>query len=128
MVCVPEINPLNSMEEKTRIESAVQHLKEYFETRWDLFVLNSSERASDIVSSIAAVLLIAVSLLFVLLFLSIGAAIWIGHSYGDSSIGFLIVALFYLMIGIVLYIFRRSLIKIPVINKFLNALYRDEEN
>ena len=116
------------MEEKTRTESVVQHLNDYFETRWKLFVLNTSDKASDIISSIASVLLIAFSMMFVLLFLSIGTALWIGQSNGSTSIGFLYVGLFYLIVSIVLFIFRHSLIKIPVINKILNAIYSNEKN
>lgn len=116
------------MEEKTRIESALKHLNDYFETRWKLFILNSSDKASDIISSIASVFLIALSMMFVLLFLSISTALWIGYSYGNTSLGFLYVGLFYLVVTIILFIFRHALIKIPVINKLLNAIYSDEKD
>ena len=116
------------MEEKNKIESVVQHLNDYFETRWKLFVLNSSDKASDILSSIASVFLIALSMMFVLLFLSISSALWIGHSLGNTSIGFLYVGLFYLVVTILLFFFRHTLIKIPVINKLLNSIYSDEKD
>ena len=116
------------MEEKNRLESVIEHLNAYFEARWNLFVLNTSDRASDIISSLASVVLIALSMAFVLLFLSIGAALWIGNSYGNISIGFLYVGLFYLFVSILLIIFRRSFIKIPVINKLLSAFYSNEND
>ena len=116
------------MEEKTRSESVVQHLNDYFETRWKLFVLNTSEKTSDIISSVASVFLISISMMFVLLFLSISTALWIGQSYSNTSVGFLFVALFYFIVSIVLFIFRHTLIKIPVINKILNAIYSDEKD
>jgi hypothetical protein len=116
------------MEEPTRLDSAVQHLKNYFETRWNLLVLNASEKASDIISSIASVFLIALCMAFVLLFLSISTALWIGNSLENNSMGFLIVALFYLVIAIVLIFFKDKLIKVPVINKILTSIYNDGEN
>jgi len=116
------------MEEKSRIESVAQHLRQYFEAKWDLFILNTSDKASGIVSSIASVLLIAVSMIFVLLFLSIGAALWIGHSYGETSLGFLFVGIFYLVVTIVLFALRKNLIKLPVVNKILNALHTNERD
>ena len=67
-------------------------------------------------------------MIFVLLFLSIGAAIWIGSTYNDYSNGFLYVGLFYLVVSIILYVFRNSLIKVPVINKFLEVLYHAEKD
>jgi hypothetical protein len=116
------------MEENSRIESIAQNLRQYFETRWNLFILNTSDKASGIISSIASIVLIAVSMIFVLLFLSIGAALWIGHSYNDSSVGFLYVGIFYLVVSIVLFAFRHSLIKLPVINSMLNKLHGDERD
>jgi hypothetical protein len=119
---------IEPMEEKSRIESMAGHIRTYLETQWELFILNTSDKASGIISSIASVALIAVSMIFVLLFLSIGAAIWIGHSYGDSSVGFLYIGLFYLLVTIVLFAFRKSLIKLPVINSILNALHTNERD
>ena len=116
------------MEEKNRTDSIIQHLNNYFETRWKLFVLNASDKASDIISSMASVILISITTMFVLLFLSVSTALWIGNNYENYSVGFLIVGLFYFLITIVLFIFRHALIKIPVINKLLNAIYNDEKD
>lgn len=116
------------MEEKSRIEGIAGHVRAYLETRLNLFILNTSDKASGIISSIASVMLIAVCALFVLLFLSIGAALWIGQAFGDSSMGFLIIGLFYLVVSIILYSFRENLIRIPVINGFLNAIYNNDDD
>jgi hypothetical protein len=116
------------MEEKTRMESAIQNLRDYMETRWNLFILNTSDKASGLVSSIASILLIAISMLFVLLFLSIGAALWIGQAYGQTSMGFLFIGLFYLVVSIILYASRHTLIKMPVVNKIVNTLYADDKD
>ena len=115
------------MEEKSQ-ESFFQHLNSYVETRWNLFILKTSDKISDIVTSIISSLLILLLMVFVLLFLSVSAAIWIGQSYGDLSIGFFFVGLFYLLIAIVIYLLRKTFIKLPVINKLLNAFYSDEKN
>ena len=73
-------------------------------------------------------ILISITTMFVLLFLSVSTALWIGNNYENYSVGFLIVGLFYFLITIVLFIFRHALIKIPVINKLLNAIYNDEKD
>jgi len=116
------------MEEKNRVESIGQNLLKYVETKWNLMLLETSDKASTLISSIASVLLMTVSMIFVLLFLSVGAAIWIGRAYADSSMGFLIVGLFYLVVSIVLYAMRNTLIKIPVINKMLNSFHANNED
>ncbi len=116
------------MDEKINVESILKHLNDYFETRLELFLLNSSEKASVFISSIATFFLIMLTMMFVLLFLSIGSALWIGQSIGNISTGFLYVGLFYLIVSIILFIFRNSLIKIPVMNKLLSIIYSDEKN
>ena len=116
------------MEEKSKTESVLQHLNTYLETRWNLFVLSTSDKVSDIVSTFAAALLIALSIIFVLFFLSISAALWIGQSYGDFSIGFLYVGLFYLILTIVIFIFRKMLFKVPIVNMLIRTFYSDDEN
>lgn len=116
------------MEEKSRIESVFSHINNYLEARWKLLILNTSDKASDLISSLASVLLITLTMIFVLFFLSVSVALMIGRSYGDYSTGFFYVGLFYLVISIILFIFRKTFIKIPVINKFLSAIYTDEKN
>jgi hypothetical protein len=113
-------------EERNRIESLAHNLRHYIDTRWNLLVLNTSDKASNIISSVASILLMAVSMIFVLLFLSIGAALWIGRSVNDSSVGFLYVGIFYLIVAAVLYALRKKLIKIPVMNKLITAMHANE--
>jgi len=116
------------MEEKKSIDTVIKHLTEYFEVRWKLFLLNSSDKASDLISSVASVFLVVLTMMFVLLFLSISTALWIGNSYGSTSFGFLVVGLFYFVVSVLLFVFRNSLIKTPIINKFLSAIYSDEKD
>jgi hypothetical protein len=91
-------------------------------------VLETADKASSTISKMASFAIIAVSMIFVLLFLSIGAAIWIGHAYGETSMGFLIIGLFYLLVTLVIYVGRNTIIKVPVVNSILNAIYSDEKN
>jgi hypothetical protein len=116
------------MEEKAKIETIIQDVRHYIETRMKILLLDTTDKASSTISSIASMLLLAVSLIFVLLFLSIGAALWIGNSFGETSMGFLIIGLFYLVVGIILYAGRKSIIKTPVANSMLNSFYSDENN
>lgn len=115
-------------EDKNKFESIVQHFREYLEIKWKILVLDSSDKASSIASSLVSIILISAMMLFVILFLSIGAAFWIGDLYGSTSTGFLYVGLFYLVVSIILIVFKDALIKTPVSNKLLQALSRDEKD
>jgi len=116
------------MEAQSKVRSITEHVRHYLETRSKLFMLNTADKASSIVSSIVTYAVLFVVMTFVLIFLSIGAALWIGHAYGETSMGFLFVGLFYLLIMLILFAARKSLIKIPVMNSFLTAVFEDEKD
>jgi len=114
--------------EENRIDSAASSVRQYIEAKWNLFLLNTSDKAATTVSSIASILLMTICILFVLFFVSVGVALMIGRAVDNSSVGFLIVGLFYLILSAVLYFARNTLIKIPVVNKLLHAFHADYED
>ena len=116
------------MEAQSKVTTIFQNVRHYVETKSKLMLLETADKASSTISTIASFAIIAIAMVFVLLFLSIGAAIWIGHSFGETSMGFLIIGLFYLVVTLVIYFGRNSIIKIPVINSILNSIYSDEKN
>ena len=114
------------MEEEYSLKKTADHIKQYAEAKMDLFRLEISDRIANTVSSLSSIILIAILSLFIFMFLSIGAAMWINKIYDDSSMGFFIVGGFYLLLTVILYVFRENLIKVPVINILLSKLYPDE--
>ena len=48
------------------------------------------------------------------IFFNIGMALWLGDLLGEVYYGFFIVAVFYLVVGVILYFFLRKWIKGPV--------------
>ena len=116
------------MEEKNSLEKTTEHLKNYAEAKIDLIRLDLSDKIVSTVSSISSIMLIGLISIFILLFLSIGAALWITEYFDQASMGFFIVAGFYLVVVIILYITRESLVKVPMINLLLNKFHSDEED
>ena len=108
---------------KDRANDWLGHTTDYLETRWNLGVLDASEKAAGVVSSMAAALIVGVVGTFTLLFASLGAALLIGNSLNSLAAGCFIVALFYAVVGSVLYVVRDGFIKIPVINSFIKRFY-----
>ncbi|MFN8290636.1 MAG: phage holin family protein [Chitinophagaceae bacterium] len=105
-----------------QLESLVTKAAELAETKLDIWKLKVSGKVSSAVSSliglIALVSLAAVSGIL----LSIGAAILIGQQTGNAAYGFLIMAGFYILCGLLLFIFRKAWIKDPVRHLLLNKL------
>jgi hypothetical protein len=111
------------MENKTTsIEELFYKLKEYGDTRLDLFKLKSINKASGFFSSVIMGLILVGILLLVLTFISVGAALLIGSLMGKAFYGFFIVALIYLIIGLILFSGRQKILKAPISNKLIKQL------
>lgn len=116
------------MEEKHKVEKLFADVKEYAETKLDLAALNIQDKSSEILASAASVVTLGIAVLFVLLFLSLGAALIIGHVAHNTSIGFFSVAGFYLIVFILLFVYRDKWIKIPVVNSILRKIHFHEND
>jgi hypothetical protein len=100
--------------ETDSIEGLFKKTGEYIETRVELVKYKAIDKSSDIVSSLAAsILLILVALIFIFM-ASVGAALWIGEMMGKNYYGFFIVAGFYVLVTLILYLARHSIIKNPI--------------
>lgn len=105
------------------IESLFGQSKEYIDNRLELLKLKVVDKASEVTSSlIFGAVLFVISFIFFIV-LNIGIALLIGDLIGKSYIGFLILAGFYAIVGLVLYLNKNKFFKTPVtkmiIGKFL---------
>ena len=101
---------------KTEMGSYLEHSDEYY--RLKIFKVLSKNT-----TAILKLFLIGTSSLFALLFLSFAACLWLSELMNSYFIGFIIVAGFYILLAIMLYIFREQLNK-PVLKK-LSKYYFD---
>ena len=110
---------------KTEIEDLVDHFKDYLNTGRELYMLKLLHRIFA-ASASALVWGIVIFLgLLVFLFISTGAALWVGSLIGNNYLGFFIVAGFYALIAAVIYIGREKLIKVPFENKLIDRILND---
>jgi hypothetical protein len=84
--------------------------------------LKSINKASGFFSSVIMGLILVGILLLVLTFISVGAALLIGSLMGKAFYGFFIVALIYLIIGLILFSGRQKILKAPISNKLIKQL------
>jgi Zn-dependent protease with chaperone function len=92
------------------------------ETKVEIFKLKAAHKVSLTISSIITILAIAFIAIMILLILSIGVAIFIGNRVGDVSFGFFIVGGFYLLVGLILFIFRKNLLSTPLSNLIIDKM------
>lgn len=112
------------MENKpTNIEELFQKLKEYADVRLNLFKLQGISKVSGLLSSAISFILIGVIFITFIVCLTIGLSLWIGDSLGKTYYGFFIVAGFYVIIGLILFLARGKILKAPISNKLIKELF-----
>jgi len=113
---------------KEKVETTYQHMIDYAEARWNLIALNISDKTANIVTSIAVGIILAVLGLFFLTFISIALALWLSYLIGSGALGFLLVAVLYGIFGAIVYANRNKWLFLPLMNKFLKKLYRNQDD
>jgi hypothetical protein len=81
-------------------------------------------KLSETVSSLISVIAIVILIVTAIIILSLGIAFWIGSEIGKTSYGFFIVGGFYVLVGFLVYVFRRQLIKTPLSNLIINKFIK----
>lgn len=98
----------------------------YAEARWNLGVLDFSEKAAKSVSNLASGLIIGIAGGLMIFFMSLSLAWYIGETLESMPLGFLIVGLIYGILGIILFVIREQFIKLPIINIFIRNFYYEK--
>ncbi|MCW3090365.1 MAG: hypothetical protein JWP81_1434 [Ferruginibacter sp.] len=103
------------MEQKpTTLGALFENAGDYLETRVDLIKLKAIDKASDVASSLVSGITMFLLILFAVILVNIGLALWIGELVGKSYLGFLIVAGLYMLIALLLHFFKDAWIKEPI--------------
>ncbi len=111
------------MENQTgTVESLIDRLRNYGETRLELIKLKAINKSSGFVSVLVTYLVLVIILICCFLFINIGIALLLGELLGKSYYGFFIVAALYGVTGVILYKLKDKWIKTPVINMMLKEL------
>ncbi len=91
-----------------KLDGLIEHLAGYFETRVELLKVEAKEEGVRLGSKLLLGLLIAFTVVFFLLLGSFATAYAIGEKLG-TSIGFVIVGGFYLLITVLLVVFKDAI-------------------
>ena len=105
------------------IKDVKKDFESYLEKRIDLFKLHLVEELSRFTAGFALKLGIMYLLLFVLLFISLAGALFLGELLGSYGWGFAIVAGFYLLLVLVFSFLRRTCIERPLIRTFIRMFF-----
>lgn len=99
----------------------IEIIKEYTTKRLELLKLEATEKTSVGFGLIVFIILLFSLVAFFVLMLNISIGLLIGHSLGNYGYGLLIVSVFYLILFILVLIFRKFIMK-SVANKIIDFL------
>ena len=96
---------------------------DYVETYIKLAVVNINQKTADISAAASFSMIAGLIGFFVIMFLGIAASFWVGTLTGSNALGFLLVALFYLLLFLVFFISRKKLFYPFVKNLIVKSIY-----
>lgn len=115
------------MENQTSdVEKLIGKVETYAKTSFDLGKYKTVYVSADIFSAFAVRLAITTTIILVSLLVNIGLALWIGQELGESYYGFFVIAAFYLLLTLILYVFRKQWIRKPVSDFIISRILKDE--
>jgi len=104
------------------IESLLEKLKDYIDTRIKLLKLKAIDKTSSFISTLLTLIIVILVGFVCFIMLNIGIALLIGHWLGAYYWGFLIVAGLYIFIAIIIYKFRNKWLKGPIASMLIKSL------
>lgn len=107
------------------IEDIVQSSKEYFELKVDDIKLRTTEGLSLAFSKFSSLMLMMTVLMIVLISCAFGGVLLLGDMIGSYAAGAFIVAGFFALVLLVLYLFRNKLFLNSFIKLFIRIFYGD---
>ncbi|HEY6142066.1 MAG TPA: hypothetical protein VIV55_01380 [Flavobacterium sp.] len=113
-------------DDTTPIATLFERAEDYTKTSIELFKLNAVDKSAEIVSSLFSLLVVILTVVLSIIIISIGGALWLGKLLGDSFYGFFIIGAFYLLLAIVLRIFREQWLKYPVSNSIIKQMMKQK--
>ena len=102
---------------KEDLMGAEANMRSYIENSDEYLRLRIFKVVMRHVTGITQFLLIGIGMVFAMLFLSLAAGLALSEKLESYFSGFLIVGVFYIAIGVMLYIFREKL-NAPILKKF----------
>ena len=106
----------------TPIESLLDSLRDYIDTRINLFKLKAIDKSMGFVSVLLSFLVVFVALSIFYILLNIGLALLIGELLGKSYYGFFIMAVVNAVAGFIVFKNQHKWIKTPLTNKMVKEV------
>ncbi|MFV8271358.1 hypothetical protein ACNQGP_15675 [Flavobacterium sp. GT2N3] len=108
----------------TTIEMLFDKAEDYTKTTIELVKLSAVDTTADVLSSLLSRLTVSIVFVMFVLLVNIGLSLWLGELLGKVYYGFFIVSSAYLLLSIVLYIYKDKWLKIPISNIIIVKMFK----
>ncbi|WNH09337.1 hypothetical protein [Thalassobellus suaedae] len=110
------------------VEKLYEKAKKYTETSAELLALNTVDKTADVLSSLTFIVLLVIVVAMFTLFINVGLSLFLGSLLNAYYLGFFIVSAFYLVVALILYVYKDKLIKTPVANLIIEKLLKSKNS
>jgi len=118
----PDDNKMKMENNTSNLEELFDKVKDYADTRINLFKLKAINKVSSFLSTLVSTLILIAILILVIFCITVAVALLIGEWIGSAYLGFFIVAGIYIVIGLIIYSARTKFLKEPISNTLLKEL------
>ena len=103
------------------IEKLFERIEQYSKTSFELYKYSAIYETATLFSTLAVKFVMTLIIFIVVLLFTVASSLWIGDMLGNIACGFLITGMFYVVVGIIVYIFRKPWIERQISNSIINS-------
>ena len=107
---------------KNTLESLFETTSSYVETRVELAKLKAVKKSSEVASTLVTKMVLGAIIFLFLIVFNMAIGFWLGDMLGKNYYGFFVLALLYLVAGIIIYASREKWLKTPVANSIIKSI------
>lgn len=111
-----------------KIEELVVNLKSYVNSTVEIIRLEIADQTSSIIANLTSGLIIGLVMIMFAFFLSLGICFYLSELFGNTYLGFGIVAGAYLLLSIILMAGRKKLLFKPIRDRIIQWIFQKQEN
>jgi len=110
------------------LDQIIAHAEDYLKTRQQLTQHVVTERVVVFTSTLLMAYVLFAFFSMAAFFTSLGLAAWIAREMNDPLMGYWAVGAGYFLLGILLVIFRKSILKNPLMNAMVKNIYNEKNH
>ena len=107
-----------------KLDNLFENLVGYIETKVDYYKIQFKEELARALAILIFIYCISLVLVLFLIFISFGAVVLINHLLSSQYLGFVIIACIYLVLAVIMYLYRDKFF----FNKVFEAFFNKEED